>query len=140
MGISLIAQAQRGQAPEQKMNDYTPEQQAVLKTKKMALHLDLNKEQQDQLLVVNRKWAEKRAEEKAKMKALKDKDEKPDADARYAHRSLMLDNQMMYQNDLKKILNKEQYVTWKEHRAQKHEKMHQGRQRHGKRQDQKGEN
>jgi len=116
LGLSLVAQAQRGKGY-QGQNDFTPEQRAELKTKKMALHLDLNKEQQDKLLKVNRSWAEKRAQAKEKFKAQMDGDQKPDADARYAMRIQMMDNQMAYQSEIKKILNEEQYATWKEHRS-----------------------
>lgn len=133
LGISLIAQAQRGNSPETKMNDFTPEQQAVLKTKKMVLHLDLNDQQRDKLMEVNKRWAEKRSEERAKMKAQLDKEEKPDADTRYAHQVQMLDNQLMYQNEVKKILNEEQYASWKEHQMRRGDRSFRGKNHPGNR-------
>ena len=69
LSLSLLGQAQRGNE-KQKQDEFTPEQQAVLKTKKMALHLDLSQKQQDELLKVNRSWAEKRAENKEKFRRI----------------------------------------------------------------------
>jgi len=128
LSMSLMVQAQQGKG-QHKQGDYTPEQQAVLKTKRMALHLDLNQDQQDKLLKINRSWAEKRAEQREKFKAQKDSADKPDADLRYAHQSQMLDNQLAYHNEVKKILNEEQYAIWKEHRAKNKERGH-GQRRH----------
>lgn len=130
LGLSLIGQAQRGNGY-QNQKDLTPEQQAVLKTKKMSLHLDLNKQQQDELLKVNQNWAEKRDQQKAKFKAQKDGGDKPDADARYAMQVQMLDFKMEYQNQIKKILDKEQYETWKKHLAKHGDRGRHGKKSHG---------
>ncbi len=130
--MSLLLQAQQGKG-HHNQNDFTPEQQAVLKTKRMALHLDLNQKQQDQLLNVNRSWASKRAEQKEQFKAQKESTGKPDADERYAHQAQMLDNQMEYHNQIKKILTEEQYALWKEHRSKNRDRRHAHRRgaRHG---------
>lgn len=122
--LGLAGQAQEGKG-QQATRDFTPEQMAVIKTKKMALHLDLSQDQQDRLLKVNQSWAEKRAQQREKFKAQQGQ-EKPDADTRYAMQVQMLDNQMAYQNELKKILNKEQFELWREHRAKKGEHREQG--------------
>ena len=95
----------------------------------MALHLDLNKAQQDQLLKVNRSWAEKRAERKEEFRAKREGTGKPDPDERYAFQVQMLDNQMNYLSEIKKILNDEQYAIWKEHQSKnkdrgRHQRRH----------------
>ena len=113
--MSLTLHAQRGKGDQHKKSEFTPEQQAVLKTKKMALHLDLSEDQQEKLIEVNKAWAEKRAVERKEFKAQFEGDERPDSDARYKHQLLMLDDKMAYQKEVEKILNKDQYTTWKEH-------------------------
>ena len=116
LSLSLLGQAQRGNE-KQKQDEFTPEQQAVLKTKKMALHLDLSQKQQDELLKVNRSWAEKRAENKEKFRSQQENPEKSAPDARYERQLQRIDEQISYQNQVKKILNEEQYAIWKEHRS-----------------------
>jgi hypothetical protein len=119
LGLSFALHAQRGKGKQQERNEYTPEQRAVLKTKKMALHLDLNEDQQKKLIEVNRKWGEKRAKEREEFKAQFEGDERPDADARYKQELQMLDNRMAYQKEVEKILSKDQYATWKEHQEKR---------------------
>jgi len=114
LGLSFALHAQRGKEKQQERNEYTPEQQAVLKTKKMALHLDLNEDQQKKLIEINKKWVEKRTKEREEFKAQFEGDQRPDADTRYKHQVQMLDNRMAYQKEVEKILNKDQYSTWKE--------------------------
>ena len=114
LGLSFAIQAQRGQGHKQERSKYTPEQEAVLKTKKMALHLDLNEEQQDKLIEVNKRWSETRAKKRDEFRSQYNGEERPDSDARFKHQSEMLDYQIAYQKEVEKILNKEQYATWKE--------------------------
>lgn len=115
LGLSFALQAQRGKGRQHDRYEYTTEQQAVLKTKKMALHLDLNEDQQEKLVEVNKKWAEKRASQREEFKSQFEGDERPNADARYEHQLQRLEDQMAYQKEVEKILNKDQYTIWKEH-------------------------
>ena len=131
LSLSFALHAQRGKGHEHARNEYTPEQQAVLKTKKMALHLDLNEDQQKKLTQVNKKWAEKKAKEREEFKAQFEADQRPDADARYKHQLQMLDDQMAYQKEVENILNKDQYAAWKEHQG-KRKKGHAHRNGRGK--------
>lgn len=119
LGLSFTLHAQREKGKQHQRSEYTPEQQAVLKTKKMALQLDLSEDQQDKLITVNKSWAEKRVREREDFKAKFKDDERPDSDARYQHQLQMLDNQMAYQKEVAKILNKDQYATWKEHQERR---------------------
>ena len=69
VGISLITFAQNnGNNKMRTMQDFTPEQNAILQTKKMALSLDLSSNQQNQILVLNKKQA---VERKKKMELRK---------------------------------------------------------------------
>ena len=137
LSLSLLGQAQRG-SEQKKQDDFTPEQHAVLKTKKMAHHLDLSQKQQDELLKVNRSWAEKRAEQKEKFKSQQETPEKSDPDARYQRQLQRLDAQISYQNQVKNILNEEQYALWKEHRSHNMRRGERGKRHSHSRQRQQG--
>lgn len=91
--------------------DFTPEQQAVLATKKMTLALDLNDAQQKQLLELNKKWMQKKSERKAAMKTSTKED--MTSKEKFDHMNSMLDDKIAFQNSMKKILDKEQYEMYK---------------------------
>lgn len=103
------------------MNDFTPEQQAVLKTKKMTLHLDLNQNQQNQLLALNEKWAKEKEAKRAELKSLNK--EELTSDQKFNHMNDMLDTQIAHQKEIKKILNEEQYEEWKKSRSKTSHKL-----------------
>lgn len=117
--------------------DFSPEQQAILKTKKMALQLDLSEAQQSQMLNLNKKWAAEREKNKAAFKA-QNSEEISTAD-KFNKMNAMLDMQLAHQKEVKKILNADQYEIW--HRSaknkgfrssQRHEHEH-GKDRYDKR-------
>lgn len=91
--------------------DFTPEQQAILKTKKMALELDLNEAQQNQMLELNKKWVAERDKMKAAHKDV-NKAEMSSTD-RFNMMNSMLDKKMEHQKQIKKVLNSDQYEMWK---------------------------
>ena len=136
LGLSLALHAQRGQGHKQERSKYTPEQEAVLKTKKMALQLDLSEDQQDKLIAVNKRWSETRAKKRDEFRSQYEGEERPDSDARFKHQSEMLDDQIAYHKEVERILNKEQYAMWKE-QQEKRNRGHACRQgkrmRHGER-------
>lgn len=111
LGFSLLSFAQKEGKQKKMYEDFSTEQHAILKTKKMALQLDLNESQQKQLLVLNKKWAEVRAKKRAEMKSL-NKEEMTSTE-RFNHMNGMLDEKLAHQNELKKILNEDQYNNWK---------------------------
>lgn len=106
--------------------DFSPEQQAILKTKKMALELDLSEAQQSQMLNLNKKWAAEREKNKAALKA-QNSEEISTAD-KFNKMNAMLDMQLAHQKEVKKILNADQYEIW--HRSAKN-KGARSSQRHG---------
>lgn len=114
LGLSFALHAQREKGKRYDRNEFTPDQQAVLKTKKMALQLDLSEDQQDKLMEINKSWAERRNKEREEFKAKYKEDERPDSDARFEHMLKRLDHQMAYQKQVQKILDKDQYTAWKE--------------------------
>ncbi|MGB1042180.1 MAG: hypothetical protein ACPGU6_02210 [Tenacibaculum sp.] len=131
IGFTLATQAQR-----EKRNNHellTNEQQTELAVKKMTLKLDLTPAQQRQIKPL---LAEKIADRKAmkkKRKAMKEngkKREKLSADERYAKKSEMLDKQIAFKGEMKRILNEKQYERFekmaakRKHGAKKKIKKH----------------
>ena len=104
-----------GQNEKRKMKfdtDFTPEQQAVLKTKKMALALDLNDSQQSQVLTLNKKWIQEKMATREAHKSINK--EEMTSDQKFEMMNNSLDTKLAHQAEIKKILNKEQYETYKE--------------------------
>lgn len=111
LGTTLLSFAQT-ENRQKKMNaDFTSEQKAILKTKQMALELDLTDGQQKQMLALNKKWAEEKTTQKAAMKSVNK--EEMTSDERFNHMNAMLDSKIAHQNEVKKILSEEQYNAWK---------------------------
>lgn len=111
LGSSLLSFGQKEGKQKKVYEDFSTEQQAILQTKKMALELDLNDNQQKQMLDLNKKWAEVKAKKRAEMKTL-NKEEMSTTD-RFNHMNTMLDEKLAHQNELKKILDEDQYTSWK---------------------------
>ncbi len=125
VGISLITFAQNKENHMMKnMQDFTPEQNAILQTKKMALALDLSTSQQNQILVINKKQAVERKNKMDMRKTMKESGTKPATDERFKMMNNMLDTQLAHQKEMKKILNDDQYVAWKKMQKNKMKKMH----------------
>lgn len=116
----------------EQFKDFTPQQLAELKTKRMALKLDLSEAQQKEVLKLNTDLAEKRKAKMEKFKAAKDaKQEKKEwsADERFAFMNERLDAQLKIQHKMKDILSEDQYVVWKKSserhkRSPRHKKRH----------------
>jgi len=115
---TLIAVGQNEKRNMKLDKNFTTEQQAVLKTKEMALHLDLNESQQTQMLSLNKKWIQEKKATKDAYKAL-NKDE-ISADQKFDMMNKALDKRLAHQAEIKKVLNKEQYETWKESSRKMH--------------------
>lgn len=110
-----------GQNEKRKMNgnqEFTSEQQAILKTKKMVLALDLNKDQQGQILQLNKTWIQEKTATKAAHKSLNR--EEMTSDQKFDLMNQGLDTKLAHQEQIKKILNKDQYKLWKESSRKMH--------------------
>jgi len=120
LGSSLISFGQKESKQKKMYADFSPEQHAVLQTKKMALALDLSDSQQKQMLDLNKKWASVKAEKRAEMQGLNK--EEMSSTEKFNHMNTMLDEKLTHQNELKKILSEEQYKNWKKSSHKMHRK------------------
>ena len=139
IGTAGFAQGPRGHH-RQGMDrmDFTPEQQATLHSKKLALALDLNEQQQGKVMALQLKRAEER---KALMEAYK-KDsggekQPPTSEERFNRLNAHLDRQLAYKSEMKKILSEEQYKKWNQMASHMRKSFREGRgsrfERHSKR-------
>ena len=101
---------EKRQKMQQEMQDLTPEQRAELKTKRLALQLDLSEAQQKQVLNLQLEMAKKRSAKKQEMK------KKTEEANFYDKANKRLDFKTEYQNKMKAILSESQYNTWKENK------------------------
>lgn len=109
-----------------KMNDLTPEQAATLHTKKMTLHYDLTKSQQDEIYKLNLENAKARKDMMAAMKTKKESGEwqKPSSEERYKMMNDRLDHQIAVKTKMKSILTKEQFSKWEDTQAKMKQRGH----------------
>ena len=97
-----------------KMMDLSAEDAAALQTKKMTLHLDLNKSQQAEIKKINLENTTKRKAMIAERKARKKSGEiqKPTQEQRLEMLNTKLDRKIAMKAKMKNILNEEQYAEW----------------------------
>ncbi|MDO7174002.1 hypothetical protein [Mariniflexile sp. AS56] len=129
ISIQGIAQEERKERPNReegthRMSDLTPEEAANLLTKKMTLHLDLNRSQQKDIYAINLENAKSRKNMMAAYKAKKasDKKARPSKEERLAMENAKLDHQIATKAKMKSILNKEQFVKWEETQSKMHQR------------------
>jgi len=123
--VSAVAQERHG-----KKQKFTIDQIATIRTKKLTLLLDLNAQQQQQILEINKlKVAEHKAKKEARKKQ-KESDQKPTGDQLFERKNKQLDAMIAHKAEMKEILTAEQYETWVKTRR---EKGKQRKQRKGKR-------
>lgn len=118
ISIQAIAQSGRRDRPEcaQKMNTFSAEEMATLKTKRMTLFLDLNESQQTEVQKIN---LENGTLRKAMMETRRARREKrtaqrPTQEARFIMANTRLDHKIVVKAKMKKILDKEQYAKWEQ--------------------------
>lgn len=121
--VIMVSLTTFAQDRKMKMEDFTPEQRVELQVKKMTLDLDLNDKQQKDLKKLLTEQSKKREEAKAKHEAAKKADTKPTTEERFAMKTKMMDEQIAFKAEMKKILNEKQMEKWEEHREDKMEKM-----------------
>ena len=89
---------------EKKDQKFTPEQRDTIKSKELALKLDLNESQEAKLLdLIKMTWSNK---------PKKINHENLSRDQRYAKRIEHLNSQKEFQKELKKILTQDQFESW----------------------------
>ena len=120
--FTFVAQAQKREK-KMKGSKLSVEQQTTLAVKKLTLALELTDVQQRQIkpLIAN-KIADRKAHFE-KMKTAKKEGKKLSADERYAKANERLDKEIAMQNEMKRILNDEQYAKFKKMKKGRKEKM-----------------
>lgn len=104
------------------MKDLTIEQKAELMTKKMTLHLDLNESQQSKVKAIQMKQLKEMEAKRDARKAQKDSDEKMNSEERYSKANAKLDAQIAHKEEMKNILDAEQYEKWEKTMGKRHHK------------------
>ena len=114
LGTAGFAQGPQGHHHrEMEHMEFTPEQQATLHSKRLALALDLNEQQQSKVMALQLKRAEER---KALMEAHRKNSDTAKQPAtpeeRFNRLNARLDRQLVYKSEMKKILSEAQYRKW----------------------------
>ncbi|MFV8327261.1 hypothetical protein [Flavobacterium sp. ZS1P14] len=120
VGLSAFAQDKKEmeKRPDRaEMEKLTPEQRNQLMLKKMTLDLDLNAKQQTEMKQI---IGERSAKREAMRAARKANQEKPTADALFAMKNKMLDEQIAMKNKMKTILSPEQFEKWNAMKDRQH--------------------
>ena len=120
--FTLVSFAQNERKSQKRENQFTSEQNAILKTKQMVLQLDLNKFQEDQLLTLNEKREENRQRLMETHQAKKQSDQELSSDEKFSMKNEMLDAQIKYQADIKKVLNEKEFEEWRTTRKRNYSK------------------
>lgn len=128
VGVAINAQPLgtgiTGNKPEKEQRDpFTPAQRAELRSKKLALKLDLNDKQQkeiQQLMLVRETEKEQLM---AQRKAQRETAKRPVAGDRFAMMNKRLDTEITMKKELKKILTAEQFAKYEQLRDEQHKKM-----------------
>ncbi len=95
-----------------KRTSFTSEQSATLQSKKMALHLDLDKNQQAAVYDLMKNNNDERQLKREEFRDKKQKGVALTNDERFQNQNDRLENQLEQKVSMKKILSKEQYEKW----------------------------
>lgn len=113
--LTINANAQQKQEHRKRVqNDFTPEQIATLKTKKMALHLNLSEAQHNKIYKLNLEQAQKRKSKIEARKPTNGSSERPNLsqEEKYELANDRLDAQIQHKKNMRDILNEEQFTKW----------------------------
>lgn len=133
IGFTLTTQAQKER--KNSLDKLTVVQQTELAVKKMTLKLDLTPSQQRDITPLLAEKITKRKAMDRKKKAMKDRDKKGkelSANERFLMNSKILDAQITFKAEMKRVLNKQQYERFekmnerKSHRTEKKMKRKKG--------------
>lgn len=118
---AMAQHSRKGEMRKSPEHQMSSEQRATLKSKEMALLLDLSDSQLNQV----QKTLETHFEDgKTLRESRKDTEESND---RFELRNTRLDHQLALQEDMKRILSEDQYAIWKKTRMRQHKKRERGR-------------
>ena len=120
--FSLTTNAQKKQLFKNKKR-LTTEQLTTLKVKKITLELELSEVQQNKLTPVIAKLISERVIEVNRMRESKNKVNNIDASNRYQMANRILDRKIMFQKEMRTILNEEQFKKFKTLEKKKNQKI-----------------
>jgi len=113
VGITATAQNHNTKGKIGDIKDLTAEQVATIQTKKMTLALDLNESQQEKIKTILTQDATARKAKMEERKANKEVGKKVlTTDEKYAMEITRLDRQIARKEQMKSILNDEQFIKW----------------------------
>ena len=120
--FSLTTHAQKKQFFKNKKR-LTTEQLTTLKVKKMTLELELSEIQQNKLTPVIKELISERSAQLDKKRESKNEVKNIDASNRYQMANKTLDRKIMFQKEMRTILNEEQFKKFKRLEKKRHQKM-----------------
>mgnify|MGYP001587856118 FL=1 len=120
--FSLTINAQKKQFFKNKKR-LTTEQLTTLKVKKMTLELELSEIQQNKLTPVIKELISERSAQLDKKRESKNEVKNIDASNRYQMANKILDRKIMFQKEMRTILNEEQFKKFKTLEKKRNEKM-----------------
>ena len=120
--FSLTINAQKKQFFKNKKR-LTTEQLTTLKVKKMTLELELSEIQQNKLTPVIKELISERSAQLEKKRELKNDVKKINPNERYQMANKILDRKIMFQKEMRTILNEEQFKKFKTLEKKRNEKM-----------------
>ncbi len=121
LAISFVGFSQ--EKKEMQKERLTNEQRAELESKKMKLDLDLNDKQTAEVKKLLLEQQNKGDEVRKTMKAKKESGVKPSQDEIFKMKNELLDRQIAFKGEMKKLLTPEQYTKWEATREAKKDKM-----------------
>ena len=119
ISLTNYAQEMKSEHPKSEKQQMSPDQKNELALKKMTLALDLNASQQKDMGSIISEMSAKRESQRASMKAMREKGEKPTADQKYEMKNKMLDEQATMKSRVQKILTTVQYEKWEQMKQEK---------------------
>lgn len=122
ISFSLTTNAQKKELFKNKKS-LTTEQLTTLKVKKMTLELELSEVQQKKITPVITKQISERKIEADRMRESKNEIKNIDASNRYQMANKILDRKIMFQKEMRTILNEEQFKKFKTLKKKRNEKM-----------------
>ena len=122
ISFSLTTNAQKKELFKNKKR-LTTKQLTTLKVKKMTLELELSEVQQKKLTPVITKLISERKIEADRMRESKNEVKNIDASNRYQMANKILDRKIMFQKEMRTILNEEQFKKFKTLKKKRNEKM-----------------
>lgn len=122
ISFSLTTNAQKKELFKNKKR-LTTKQLTTLKVKKMTLELELSEVQQKKLTPVITKLISERKIEADRMRESKNEIKNIDASNRYQMANKILDRKIMFQKEMRTILNEEQFKKFKRLEKKRNQKM-----------------